>query len=158
HYHAPHMEGLEKYAKYVFIIVVVLVVAEVVRNHYFRRPEATPVSATDKDVQKQVQSAIADSGSFKHDKITVEVHNGIAFLKGTVSEGWKQSSAANLASTIPGVTEVQNSIQVKEGAKAPEEAPWVPDDASVKKHPYKQPTDTPELKAQALVEEGNRLL
>ena len=152
------MAELRKYLPYVVTAVVLIALAVIVVSHLTNKPELKPVTSSDNELKEQVQTQLTSSGSFANDKIKVEVHNGVAFLKGTVSEDWKQVSAGNLAASIPGVVEVKNMLQVKHPAAAPAEAPWNPEaDARAKKR-VAQMQDTPELKAQALVEEGQRYL
>ena len=75
------------------------------------------------DLEKQVQQALAASGSFEHEPIKVTARDGEITLKGTVSAPWKQEAAGDLAAAVPGVLHVTNLIAVRE-AQQKADAPW----------------------------------
>jgi len=75
-----------------------------------------------------------------------------------VHEQWKQEGAGSIASAVPGIVSVKNSIQVRE-IKQEQEAPWTattesaPETPAVKRARAVQ--ESPEVKAQALIDDGN---
>src|SRR4029077_18191710 len=79
---------------------------------------------TDRDLQKDVETALASSDAYAHEKISVAVHGGEVILTGIVREQWKQEGAGNIASAVPGIVSVKNSIQVREVQQQQQQAPW----------------------------------
>lgn len=152
----PTVIGItSRHVQYVVIALVLLFIGGSIRTYMLMRPRPKPPFAVpDKDVQRDVQSALAASTAFAHDKIGVGVLRGTVILTGTVHQAWKQEGAANLAASIPGVMEVKNLIQVREIPEK-EEAPWQPATDTPTAKPHSAPVESPEAKAQSLVQDGN---
>jgi hypothetical protein len=112
---------------------------------------------TDEDLKKEVQGKLVSSALFQKDKVSVLVQNGVVTLAGTVGEDWKRLAASNITSSVPGVRDIKNGIQVHETLQTPkpvwktgDEAPEV----TAAKRPPRIITD-PSEKARELVAQGN---
>src|SRR5687768_16029281 len=117
--------------KQIMILVLAAVAIVVGGNLAYRmylarspQPSAAPV-VNDQDLKHEVEGKLASTALFIGERISVAVQGGVVTLAGTLREDWKRSSAANIASTVPGVSAVKNSIKVRETAQAPQ-AVWKP--------------------------------
>jgi hypothetical protein len=138
-------------------LAVVLAVNVAYRIYLSRSRPPAAIVVTDEDLKKEVQSKLLSSAIFEKEKVSVLVQNGVVMLAGTVGEDWKRMTAANIASSVPGVSDVKNGIQVRETVQAPkpvwktgDEAPEV----TAAKRPPRVITD-PSEKARELVAQGN---
>ena len=73
------------------------------------RAEQAAVQARDEELAQAVQTAFA-TPAFKN--ITVEVHNGVVRLTGTIPTGAQRLEAAVVARAIPGVRAVQDDLRL----------------------------------------------
>jgi len=71
----------------------------------------------DHQVTEQLQTRLSQDSGLRGKAITVETSGGVVTLSGTVDNDAQRTAAARYASTIPGVKEVVNNLQV--GAVAP---------------------------------------
>jgi len=111
------------HVKYALIVLALLVIGSIVRTYILSRPHPPTPAAAAIDLEKQVQQALAASGSFEHEPIKVTARDGEITLKGTVSAPWKQEAAGDLAAAVPGVLHVTNLIGVRE-VEQKADAPW----------------------------------
>ena len=147
-----------KNISYAVIAIVVAYVASLGFRAYNTRTAPAVVTTVDADVQKDIEQALASSDSYAHEKIAVTVKDGEATLTGVVHEQWKQAGAANVAAVVPGVRMVNNFIKVSETHQK-ENAPWTgsaeaSSGGAEPAKPARMITQSPEDKAQALIEQG----
>ena len=147
-----------KNISYAVIAIVVSFLASLGFRAYNNRPTPPAAVVVDSDLQKDIEQALASSDSYAREKIAVTVKDGEATLTGTVHEQWKQSGAANVAAVVPGVKLVNNFIKVSE-IHQKESAPWsgsaeASSSGAEPAKPARMITQTPEDKAQALIEQG----
>ena len=148
-----------KYIAYVILAIGLIYLANFGYQLSVEKQHSDLAAVTDRDLQKDVQNAFAASDAYAHENISVAVHGGIAVLSGTVHESWKREGAANIASALPGIVSVTNSIQLRNEAAEQEAAPaaatedTAPRAARVKK--ARAIDDSPEARAQAFVDDGN---
>jgi len=71
----------------------------------------------DRQVTEQLQAKLSQDSGLQGKTITVESSGGVVTLSGTVDNDAQRTAAARHASTIPGVKEVVNNLQV--GAAVP---------------------------------------
>jgi osmotically-inducible protein OsmY len=85
------------------------------------------LGATDND--SRTEAALKKSYAFQHylkdDDITVKSSNGVVTLKGTVSEDYHKSLAAETASSMPGVTQVDNELSVRADQPEARSDAWI---------------------------------
>lgn len=85
------------------------------------------LGATDND--SRTEAALRNSYTFKHylkdDDITVQAAKGVVTLKGTVSEDYHKSLAGETASSMPGVTQVDNELSVRAGQPEARSDAWI---------------------------------
>jgi len=68
----------------------------------------------DNNLTVKVEDALRNAANYKYNDVTVSTYRGVVQLSGwTGSEDQKQT-ATRLAKGVPGVSEVQNNISVKE--------------------------------------------
>lgn len=158
-----HINGT--HVKYAVVVVALLVIGSVARSYILSRSHPASASvASGAELEKQVQAALASSGSFEHEPIKVTARDGEVMLTGTVSASWKQEAASDLAAAVPGVLHVNNRLQVRE-AEQKAEAPWVsgatgvtadgsaaPGAATASHHPAR--VQTVEEQVQNLIQQG----
>ena len=147
-----------KYVSYVIVAIALIYLINFGYRWSLTKKHEAAAVVTDRDLQKDVESALASSDTYAHENISVVVHNGEAILTGMVHEQWKQEGAGSIASAVPGIVSVKNSIQVRE-LKQQQEAPWTastesaPETPAVKRARAVQ--ESPEAKAQAFIDDGN---
>ena len=66
----------------------------------------------DRQVTEQLQTKLSQDSGLQGKAITVETSGGVVTLSGTVDSDAQRTAAARYASTIPGVKEVVNNLQV----------------------------------------------
>lgn len=125
-----------------------------------RLPKATPaIVVPDQDLQHEIERKLSDSSLFTGEKVSVVVNKGVVTLAGTVREDWKRTSAANIASSVPGVSVVKNGILTRETLQTPQpvwkskEAASTPEMAAQKR--TRRGFMDPAAKVKELVAEGN---
>jgi len=148
-----------KYVSYVIVAIALIYLINFGYRWSLTRKNVAAAVVTDHDLQKDVEGALASSDTYAHEKISVAVHNGEAILTGMVHEQWKQEGAGSIASAVPGIVSVKNSIQVRE-VQQQQQAPWTaattesaPETPAVKRARAVQ--ESPEAKAQAFIDDGN---
>lgn len=147
-----------KYVSYVIVAIALIYLINFGYRWSVTKKNVAAAVVTDHDLQKDVEGALAASDTYAKEKISVVVHNGEAILTGMVHEQWKQEGAGSIASAVPGIVSVKNSIQVRELAQQ-QEAPWTaptesaPETPAVKRARAVQ--ESPEVKAQAFIDDGN---
>src|SRR5882757_11413712 len=76
-------------------------------------------AAGDSELTSQVQNKInADSG-LQDKQLTVQTANGVVTLSGTVDNEAQRTAASRYASTVSGVKEVVNNLEVNPSAATP---------------------------------------
>lgn len=83
--------------------------------------------AADRDAQivKEFNNSYVYKTYLKDDSVKIGAKNGVATLTGSVAEESHKSLAADLASGIPGVTDVDNQLEVKGESYAPASDAWI---------------------------------
>jgi osmotically-inducible protein OsmY len=82
-----------------------------VRNHLRVRPvEVVP----DEKLERRIQSAFVRDPYVDRFEITVDALHGAVYLRGTVDYPYERTRAETLASTLNGVVEVHNLIDVRD--------------------------------------------
>jgi len=85
------------------------------------------LGATDND--SRTEAALKNSYTFQHylkdDDITVKSAKGVVTLKGTVSEEYHKSLAAETASSMPGVIQVDNELSVRPDQPEARSDAWI---------------------------------
>jgi osmotically-inducible protein OsmY len=67
----------------------------------------------DKTLAAHVKAALADNPNYKFDDVKVDASGGTVQLSGFVNTSDQKSKAVDVAKTVPGVKDVQNSISLK---------------------------------------------
>jgi len=70
--------------------------------------------ADDKDLEHRVQDALSNSPEYKFDEVEVNVSQGNVQLSGFVNTADQKSKAYDATKAVPGVTNVDNNITVKD--------------------------------------------
>jgi outer membrane biosynthesis protein TonB len=86
-------------------------------------------AASDSELTSQVQSKFKDDSGLQGKSIAVETANGVVTLSGTVDNDAERTAAARYASSVPGIKQVVNNLQVDYGnaaTPAEQEAPPEP--------------------------------
>jgi osmotically-inducible protein OsmY len=81
-----------------------------VTNNIRVRPLAHP--AKEEEIKKQIEEALVRSAQIDAKNITVEIQGEKAILKGTVRSWAERDEAENAAYAVPGITEVENRLEV----------------------------------------------
>ena len=68
----------------------------------------------DKNLEKRVQDSLSNSPEYKFDEVEVNVFQGNVQLSGFVNTAEQKNKAYDAAKAVPGVTNVNNGISVKE--------------------------------------------
>jgi osmotically-inducible protein OsmY len=67
----------------------------------------------DGSLRSHIRNLIDEDAALKKDKVNVDVNNGVVTLKGDVANAHDRQRAYELASQVPGVKEVVNSLEVR---------------------------------------------
>ena len=127
-----------------------------------RLPKPAPaIIVPDQDLQHEVERKLSESALFTGEKVSVMVNNRVVTLSGTVREDWKRTSAANIASSVPGVSVVKNGILLRETLQTPQPV-WKSNSAAAASTPEtaaqkraRRGLADPAAKVKELVAEGN---
>lgn len=90
---------------------------------------ALGVSQAAKSKDESLESAVKQSYNFQHylkdENVKVTSKNGTVTLKGEVSDNFHRTLAQETAADVPGVTAVENKLEVKGEQPAENSDPWV---------------------------------
>jgi hypothetical protein len=67
---------------------------------------------TDSQITQQIQAKLSQDSGLQSKAITVDTAGGVATLSGTVDNDTQRAAAAHYASTVPGIKEVVNNLEV----------------------------------------------
>ena len=81
-----------------------------VSNLLVARPAQSPPSST--ELKREIEDALVRRAEIDADRITVDVIEGKAILRGMVSSWGERQEAENIAWSEPGITQVDNQITV----------------------------------------------
>lgn len=84
------------------------------RNRFGRR--VRPASRTDVRLTGLVAGRILGDPRLDHERLTIEVQNGVVTLFGTVSSLYARVTAADLARSTPGVRDICNRLELARAA------------------------------------------
>jgi len=91
---------------------------------FFAHPAANAAEMDDR-----IESAAKNSYVFKHylknDSVNVDANNGVVTLEGTVADSHRKSLAVNTVENLPGVTQVDNKLTVKDEPAADNSDGWL---------------------------------
>ena len=76
---------------------------------------AQEMSSNDETITQNVKSMIAQRPALKADRVTVETHQGVVYLKGMVDTPTEQKDLESLAMQTTGVKKVVNGTTVSKG-------------------------------------------
>ncbi len=83
-----------------------------------------PPAVADNRILEQVRAALANSASLKSDDINVAVADRAVTLSGSVADGSEKELAGTLARAVPGVTGLNNQLQIRSSeTSAPSSTP-----------------------------------
>lgn len=102
-----------KQLKYISTIFLILMLATVLGCSSTPRQESTGEYFDDSVITTKVKAAIFNEPSLKSAEINVETFKGIVQLSGFVSSAADVQKAAELASSVKGVTSVKNDMRIK---------------------------------------------
>jgi osmotically-inducible protein OsmY len=77
---------------------------------------------SDKELESDVQKVLECTVASDRDRIEVSVSDGIVILRGNAGSYWRKARIEDLASSVDGVLEIKNEIQVTPSEKAPDGA------------------------------------
>jgi osmotically-inducible protein OsmY len=83
-----------------------------VDNHLEVRPRGDLVAVSDEEIRTAISGILACNVDIKAGDIRVFVKNGTVRLAGTVNSFWKKARLEELASSVSGVTDVRESLDV----------------------------------------------
>lgn len=84
-------------------------------------------AVSDADMTSQVQAKINQDSGLQGKSVTVEASKGVVTLSGTVADDAQRTAASRYASTVPGVTQVVNNLQVSPAPVMAEEMTPTPE-------------------------------